>query len=148
MGYSPPGSTVHGISQARILEWVAISFSRRSSQLRDRTHVSCTGRWILYHWATWEARVKLGYWCELALRKVNFIHYYFDIIVWWHPVFYFQNPSLNLRFLSVLLRHINVNLHFLHGCKRALQVGCIIFQCLQMKINRYIVPCDHFSSLC
>ena len=38
---SPPGSSVHGISQARMLEWVAISFCRRSSRLRDQTHVSC-----------------------------------------------------------------------------------------------------------
>ena len=38
---SPPGFSVHGILQARILEWVAISFSRRSSQPRDRTQVSC-----------------------------------------------------------------------------------------------------------
>ena len=45
MDFSPPGSSVHGILQARILEWVAISFSRRSSQPRDRTWVSCiTGR--------------------------------------------------------------------------------------------------------
>ena len=36
-----PGSSVLGISQARILEWVAISFSRRSSQHRDQTWVSC-----------------------------------------------------------------------------------------------------------
>ena len=36
----PPGSSVHGILQIRILEWVAISFSRGSSQSRDRTHVS------------------------------------------------------------------------------------------------------------
>jgi len=35
------GSSVHGISQARILEWIAISFSRRSSWPRDWTHVSC-----------------------------------------------------------------------------------------------------------
>ena len=41
MDYSPPGSSVHGISQARILEWVAISFFKGSSQLRDQTHVSC-----------------------------------------------------------------------------------------------------------
>ena len=39
--YSPPGSSVHGIFQARILEWVAIFFSRGSSQPSDRTHVSC-----------------------------------------------------------------------------------------------------------
>ena len=42
MEYSPPGSSVHGIFQARMLEWVAISFSRGSSQPRDRTQVSCT----------------------------------------------------------------------------------------------------------
>ena len=39
--HSPPGSSIHGILQARILEWVAISFSRASSQPRDQTHVSC-----------------------------------------------------------------------------------------------------------
>ena len=38
---SPPGSSVHGILQARILEWVAISSSRGSFQPRDQTHVSC-----------------------------------------------------------------------------------------------------------
>ena len=41
MDCSPPGSSVHGILQARILEWVAISFSRGSSQPRDQTQVSC-----------------------------------------------------------------------------------------------------------
>ena len=41
MDCSPPGSSAHGISQARILEWVAIFFSRGSSQPRDRTRVSC-----------------------------------------------------------------------------------------------------------
>ena len=40
--YSPPGSSVHGILQARILEWVAMPSSRESSQPRDRTHVFCT----------------------------------------------------------------------------------------------------------
>ena len=41
MDGSLPGSSIHGIFQARILEWVAISFSGGSSQLRDRTRVSC-----------------------------------------------------------------------------------------------------------
>ena len=57
MDCSPPGSSVHGISQARVLEWVAISSSRGSSQLRDETRVLCVfyiGRQILYHCATWE----------------------------------------------------------------------------------------------
>ena len=63
MDYSLPGSSVHGILQARILEWVAISFSRGSSGPRDWTQVSwvfCIGRWILYHGATWEAPVLRG----------------------------------------------------------------------------------------
>ena len=41
MDYSPPGSSMHGISQARMLEWVAIPFSRVSSQPRDWTQVCC-----------------------------------------------------------------------------------------------------------
>ena len=44
MDCSPPGSFIHGISWARILEWITISFSRRSSPPRDRTRVSCIGR--------------------------------------------------------------------------------------------------------
>ena len=53
MDCSTPGSFVHIILLARILEGVAVPFSRGSSQLRDRTWVSCVsciGRWILYHW--------------------------------------------------------------------------------------------------
>ena len=42
MDCSPPGSSVHGISQASMLKWVAIPFSRRSSQCRGQTQVSCT----------------------------------------------------------------------------------------------------------
>ena len=51
---NPPGSSVHGIFQARILKQVVTSFSRGSSQPRNQTHVSyisCTGRQILYHCA-------------------------------------------------------------------------------------------------
>ena len=47
-------SSVLGISQARILKWVAISFSRGSSQSRDRICISWVGRQILHHWATGE----------------------------------------------------------------------------------------------
>ena len=54
---SLPGFSVHGTFEARILEWVAISFSKGYSQPRDWTHISCLlhYRWILYHWAIWEA---------------------------------------------------------------------------------------------
>ena len=49
MDCSLPGSSVHRVSQATILEWVAISFSGGSSRPRDQTRVSCIGRQILYH---------------------------------------------------------------------------------------------------
>ena len=52
MDCSPPGSSAHGILQARILEWVAVSSSRRSSRPRDQTHtscISCIGRRVLYY---------------------------------------------------------------------------------------------------
>ena len=52
MDCSPPGSCVHGMFQARILEQMATSYSRRSSQPRDWLHVSCIScisKWILYH---------------------------------------------------------------------------------------------------
>ena len=63
MDCSLPGSTTHGIFQARILEWVAIFFSRGSSQSRDWTQVSCTagtlyplshqGSLNLFHFLFW-----------------------------------------------------------------------------------------------
>ena len=49
------GSSVHGILQARIVEWVAISFSRGSSQPRDQTQVSCIAVKLFTDWAKWEA---------------------------------------------------------------------------------------------
>ena len=48
MHQSPPGFSVQEIFQARILEWVAISFFRESSLPRDQTHVSCIERRVLY----------------------------------------------------------------------------------------------------
>ena len=63
-GCRPPGSSVHGISQARILQWVAVSFSRGSSWPRDQTHVSYNGRRSDYHWAT---TGKLSLWLKHIL---------------------------------------------------------------------------------
>ena len=59
---SLPGSSIHAISQAGTLEWVAIAFSRRSSWPRHPTHVSWVsgiGKWVLYHWATREAHIDI-----------------------------------------------------------------------------------------
>ena len=53
MDCSLPGSSVHGIFQAIVLEWLAISFSRGSSQPRDQTRVSCT---VDRHFTVWATR--------------------------------------------------------------------------------------------
>ena len=67
MDCSPPGSSIHGILQASILETVAISFSRGPSWSRDQTHVSWIGKWIFHCWATSEAQVFL----LLSLKSSN-----------------------------------------------------------------------------
>ena len=67
MDCSPPGSSVHGILRARILEWVVIPFSKGSSQPRESSwprnptlSISCIGRWVLYQW------------CHLGKPQVSF----------------------------------------------------------------------------
>ena len=65
---------MHGVFPAKMLQWVAISFSRGSSCPRDRTHISCIGRWILYHWATWE--------CQGALCFVVIFSWYLYMKYW------------------------------------------------------------------
>ena len=73
MDCSPPGSSVHGIYQARILEWVAISSFMRSFHPRNQTHIPCispTDKWILYHWATWEAcHINLSCYCCCSVAQ-------------------------------------------------------------------------------
>ena len=57
MDCSLPGSSIHGIFQARVLEWVSISFSRGSSWPRNWTGVSCTAGGFSTSWATREALI-------------------------------------------------------------------------------------------
>ena len=64
MDYSPPGSSVHRILQARILEWVVIS-----SWLRDRICISCIGRRVLYRCATWKAQRAKNIWHKRKARR-------------------------------------------------------------------------------
>ena len=77
---SPPGSFVHGILQAGILQWVAISFSRGSSWPRDQTQVSCTARRFFTICATRETHV--------------FFEWLWDYILVSAPCYW---PSLSLK---------------------------------------------------
>ena len=78
MNCSLPSSSVHRISQARMQEWVAISYSRGSSRPRDPTHTSCIGRQVLYHWATWETWFKKY---SLSDLPEIFILFYFRLLI-------------------------------------------------------------------
>ena len=93
MDCSLPGSCLHGVSQARILEWIAISFSRGSSRPRDWTPLSWIVRWILYCWATREAPAQgsiqwilANEWMNLhhASESIEHIHKHLLHRVWWH----------------------------------------------------------------
>ena len=70
----PMNYTVYGIVQARILEWVAIPFSRGSSQPRDRTQVSCLAGGFLNSWATREAHSTVE-WVN-KLWHIHMVEYY------------------------------------------------------------------------
>ena len=69
MDCSPPASSVRGIIPARILEQVAISFSRGSSWPKDWTLISCIGKSILYHWATRKASLCLESPCSTSAQR-------------------------------------------------------------------------------
>ena len=74
MDYSPPGSSVHGILQARVLEWVAMPSSRESSLPRDQTH------FCLVHWQVdslslsppWEPKVNINICSKLSLSLSHY----------------------------------------------------------------------------
>ena len=80
MGFSLPGSSVPGIFQARVLEWVAISFSRESSQPRDQIQASCIADRHFNIWATREAHagqeaaVRTGYGTTDSFQIAKGVH--------------------------------------------------------------------------
>ena len=75
--YSPPGCSVHGISQARILKWVAISFYRGSPPSRDQIQVSCIAGRFFTIWATREA-LNVPTIVKKLILKLAFNMYYFS----------------------------------------------------------------------
>ena len=85
MDHSPPGSSVHGILQARILEWVAISFSGTSSQPRDRTWVSCIASRFFTIWAIREAQTQsLIADCLFSFQRSSFYLFHSQVEAFWN----------------------------------------------------------------
>ena len=73
---SPPSSSVHGILQARILEWITIFCSRGSYWPQAQTCISCIGRQILYHWATRKAHTNA--WQFVTAQEIQTRIYYYN----------------------------------------------------------------------
>ena len=92
MDYSPPGSPVHGIFQARIPEWVAIPFSRGSSRPRGQTWVRCIARRFFNIWATREAHI--------YMHKIHIKQY--------SQVFYVRKYKQKFHDWSKLIKSLNV----------------------------------------
>ena len=86
MDYSPPGSSFHGILQARILEWLAILFSRASSWSRDPIWVFCIAAGFFTNWAIREALYN------------NSSSYRSSYIIQW-IFFYLSQPVILIGFL-------------------------------------------------
>ena len=98
MDCSQPGSSVHGILQARILEWVTISFSKGSSQPRGQTrsyYVSCIGRWVLYHWRNLGSPITIN-----SFKQRHSIH-----VSAYIPRFYIERKHYKLYFLICCIKH-------------------------------------------
>ena len=94
MDCSLPGFFVHGIFQARVLEWVAISFSRGSSWPRNRTQVSCIAGRRFTLWATREAHVTIVYLSKLG----NKLFWILQLFHWSPFPFQGSNPRSHLVF--------------------------------------------------
>ena len=108
MDCSLPCSSIHGIFQARVLEWIAISFSRGHSWPRDRTRVSCiVGR----RFTIWATRIEVNKWtfkltCLCMCKRVHLSLHYFSNKGWLKSFFGIK---------SQILDHLCTTL----GCERA-----------------------------
>ena len=126
---NPPGTSVHGIVPARILEWIAIS-SRGSSWTRDQTRVSCIsciGRQILYHWVTWETCHGCTTWKLIVYLRVSSLIklYVYMAMLLFLPVLAQRRESLSMVCHLDCIRNYSIPLGTAAGL--ALKAGKLIF---------------------
>ena len=122
MAFSLPGSSLHGILQARILEWVVIPFSRGSSRPRDQTWVSwITGRFFTV-WATREVLILASFesiigWQDYFIKSVEFLvppswvsfpRNPGKLISFWRTTYYFLGQFL--QSITFLHKHLLITL--------------------------------------
>ena len=117
MDCSPPGSFIHGILQARILEWVAISSSRGSSWPRDQTYISCIAGSFLTHWATREAPSYTGSSQIQWEKRTTQAHVqgdkdYQQSRSTWRLITETSSSPLSQPHIFIYLSHIIINIHY------------------------------------
>ena len=153
MDCNPQGSSVHGILQARMLEWVAISSSRGSSGPKVWSHSSCIGRQILYHWATREKPIMSAMGplntvsglrsCSVSLLSCNthththlhmhahtFTHLYFPLLplhVHFRSLYLKPSSPTNFTFIS--------NLHLL--CPQPEFINCFFYILIKFSVRHF-----------
>ena len=120
---SPPGSSVDGILQVRILEWVAISFPRGSSWPRDWTHVSCIAGRFFIVWAT--GKVPQSY-----TKKVFMVHLKSKI---WFTVFFFDKYGREERMST--WHYSTRDLHYLSTRGYARVSTPLLFEQFRMSVT-------------
>ena len=130
MNYSPPGSSVHGILQARILGWVAISFSRGSSQPREWTRVPCIAGRFFTLWAT------RGYGAGTGLAVVDNYTPYTPTSSDESFSCSTNSPVHGISYLS--------HLSYSGGCVIASHmVFCLFIQAVLLRYNLYTIKTTH-----
>ena len=166
MDCSPPGSSVHGILQARILEWVAISFSRGSSQPRDWTWVSCIAGRCFILWATRESQKAYRTWYSQEVshpstnqawpclaskirwdRACSGLHTFINMWCCYMPfsllccaLSFFQSPKLNLVGSFLCMRHFFSDINIYHRTFNWIEMG-------RISIYFFPTPCCIFNHI-
>ena len=129
MDCSPPGSPIHGSLQARILQWVAIFFSRGSSRPRDRTHVSCIAGRRFNLWATVPLEIRAHHWRAVHGNgeHLQSSSYRYTGKVWGKPLL--QVPSDMAKFT-----------HFPTALAAGWEPESIHSQMSNTNVNRSVIP--------
>ena len=134
MDCSLSGSSVHGIFQARVLEWIAISFSRGSSWARNRTWVSCIAGRCFTVWATREALIQCKCYVNSCQHMANscfafwnliafFEKYFLSVVGWVHRC---RTCKYRGLYFSIAFWHRYFPVHTLPHLQGLGGKGCII----------------------
>ena len=126
MDYSPPVSSVHGILQARILEWAVIPFSRGSIRTRDWTQVSCTAGRFFTIWADRVLRGLLkctnSFWLQRIYPTLLTINTHHKYTFYLRVDFYFLHftKTTYVKLIYLMEKHYNGSIIF---CKIRSELG-------------------------